>query len=73
MAFYSYLSTKIIIAFITKSYQDLFGVRSYINAKEKGKQSPDIGNLFPHFTEYIYYAITFYRYLCHKIVLLNLA
>jgi len=34
MAFYSYLSTKIIIAFITKSYQDLFGVRSYINAKE---------------------------------------
>lgn len=32
MAFYSYLSTKIIIAFITKSYQDLFGVRSYINA-----------------------------------------
>lgn len=36
MAFYSYLSTKIIIAFITKSYQDLFGVRSYINAIEKG-------------------------------------
>lgn len=35
MAFYSYLSTKIIIAFITKSYQDLFGVRSYINAKYK--------------------------------------
>lgn len=34
MAFYSYLSTKIIIAFITKSYQDLFGVRSYINAKQ---------------------------------------
>lgn len=33
MAFYSYLSTKIIIAFITKSYQDLFGVRSYINAQ----------------------------------------
>lgn len=33
MAFYSYLSTKIIIAFITKSYQDLFGVRSYINAE----------------------------------------
>lgn len=33
MAFYSYLSTKIIIAFITKSYQNLFGVRSYINAK----------------------------------------
>ena len=32
MAFYSYLSTKIIIAFITKSYKDLFGVRSYINA-----------------------------------------
>ena len=38
MAFYSYLSTKIIIAFITKSYQDLFGVRSYINAKiNRGK------------------------------------
>ena len=35
MAFYSYLSTKIIIAFITKSYQDLFGVRSYINARLK--------------------------------------
>lgn len=35
MAFYSYLSTKIIIAFITKSYQDLFGVRSYINAGRK--------------------------------------
>lgn len=35
MAFYSYLSTKIIIAFITKSYQDLFGVRSYINALSK--------------------------------------
>lgn len=35
MAFYSYLSTKIIIAFITKSYQDLFGVRSYINAMFK--------------------------------------
>lgn len=35
MAFYSYLSTKIIIAFITKSYQDLFGVRSYINANIK--------------------------------------
>lgn len=33
MAFYSYLSTKIIMAFITKSYQNLFGVRSYINAK----------------------------------------
>lgn len=35
MAFYSYLSTKIIIAFITKSYQNLFGVRSYINADKK--------------------------------------
>lgn len=36
MAFYSYLSTKIIImTFITKSYQNLFGVRSYINAKNK--------------------------------------
>lgn len=33
MAFYSYFSTKIIMAFITKSYQNLFGVRSYINAK----------------------------------------
>ncbi len=32
MAFYFYLSTKIIMVFITKSYQDLFGVRSYINA-----------------------------------------
>lgn len=31
-----------------------------------GKQSPDIGNLFPHFTEYIYYAIALYRYLCNK-------
>ena len=37
MAFYSYLSTKIIMAFITKSYQNLFGVRSYINANEKTK------------------------------------
>lgn len=35
MAFYFYLSTKIIMVFITKSYQDLFGVRSYINAKNK--------------------------------------
>lgn len=35
MAFYFYLSTKIIMVFITKSYQDLFGVRSYINAKDK--------------------------------------
>ena len=35
MAFYSYLSTKIIMAFITKSYQNLFGVRSYINANIK--------------------------------------
>ena len=35
MAFYFYLSTKIIMVFITKSYQDLFGVRSYINAKAK--------------------------------------
>lgn len=34
MAFYSYLSTKIIMAFITKSYQNLFGVRSYINAEK---------------------------------------
>ena len=40
MAFYSYLSTKIIIAFITKSYQDLFGVRSYINAYCKGNCLP---------------------------------
>ena len=36
MAFYFYLSTKIIMVFITKSYQDLFGVRSYINAFSKG-------------------------------------
>ena len=35
MAFYFYLSTKIIMVFITKSYQDLFGVRSYINAQKK--------------------------------------
>lgn len=35
MAFYFYLSTKIIMVFITKSYQDLFGVRSYINARPK--------------------------------------
>ena len=35
MAFYFYLSTKIIMVFITKSYQDLFGVRSYINALYK--------------------------------------
>lgn len=35
MAFYFYLSTKIIMVFITKSYQDLFGVRSYINALMK--------------------------------------
>lgn len=35
MAFYSYLSTKIIMAFITKSYQNLFSVRSYINANSK--------------------------------------
>lgn len=40
MAFYSYLSTKIIIAFITKSYQDLFGVRSYINAIYKASLIP---------------------------------
>ena len=40
MAFYSYLSTKIIIAFITKSYQDLFGVRSYINAFFKTDNKP---------------------------------
>lgn len=35
MAFYFYLSTKIIMVFITKSYQDLFGVRSYINAEKR--------------------------------------
>lgn len=54
MAFYSYLSTKIIImTFITKSYQNLFGVRSYINAiNKKGifskcpyKQKPEEENL----------------------------
>lgn len=50
MAFYSYLSTKIIIAFITKSYQDLFGVRSYINAKIKGNNTGQIsiGNTLVH-------------------------
>lgn len=37
MAFYFYLSTKIIMVFITKSYQDLFGVRSYINAQTQVK------------------------------------
>ena len=42
MAFYSYLSTKIIIAFITKSYQDLFGVRSYINAETKQLKQHDM-------------------------------
>lgn len=40
MAFYFYLSTKIIMVFITKSYQDLFGVRSYINAKYKDDVTP---------------------------------
>lgn len=45
MAFYSYLSTKIIIAFITKSYQDLFGVRSYINAKNLGT-SDEISKMY---------------------------
>lgn len=39
MAFYFYLSTKIIMVFITKSYQDLFGVRSYINAIMKQHES----------------------------------
>lgn len=38
MAFYSYFSTKIIMAFITKSYQNLFGVRSYINAINNMKE-----------------------------------
>ena len=38
MAFYFYLSTKIIMVFITKSYQDLFGVRSYINALNKSSK-----------------------------------
>lgn len=41
MAFYSYLSTKIIMAFITKSYQNLFGVRSYINAKVYRLEPPE--------------------------------
>lgn len=45
MAFYSYLSTKIIIAFITKSYQDLFGVRSYINAKKIAQQEFNMKNI----------------------------
>lgn len=47
MAFYSYLSTKIIIAFITKSYQDLFGVRSYINAISDWFIPMDFGNDMP--------------------------
>lgn len=42
MAFYSYLSTKIIIAFITKSYKDLFGVRSYINAFTKRMRKKEL-------------------------------
>lgn len=46
MAFYSYLSTKIIIAFITKSYQDLFGVRSYINAKKYFAESNHVCLIF---------------------------
>ena len=47
MAFYFYLSTKIIMVFITKSYQDLFGVRSYINAKLKWRISSLYGCLRP--------------------------
>lgn len=59
MAFYSYLSTKIIIAFITKSYQDLFGVRSYINAASNDINSEyidDIACMYSQlsFTEAIY-------------------
>lgn len=54
MAFYSYLSTKIIIAFITKSYQDLFGVRSYINAIRKGVKKIVFHNFFM-IIEYIYH------------------
>lgn len=46
MAFYSYLSTKIIIAFITKSYKDLFGVRSYINALAKSISSVSWSEFF---------------------------
>ena len=49
MAFYSYLSTKIIIAFITKSYQDLFGVRSYINALFCLKSISVLNITFKHF------------------------
>lgn len=41
MAFYFYLSTKIIMVFITKSYQDLFGVRSYINAEKNHWKPPN--------------------------------
>ena len=33
MAFYSYLSTKIIIAFITKSYKDLLAQRKFLVGK----------------------------------------
>lgn len=46
MAFYSYLSTKIIMAFITKSYQNLFGVRSYINAFCKLSSQTDLLIIF---------------------------
>ena len=57
MAFYFYLSTKIIMVFITKSYQDLFGVRSYINALTKGVDgmagficTPSVGVKLSHCT-----------------------
>lgn len=47
MAFYSYLSTKIIMTFITKSYQNLFSVRSYINAS-------NFNLLFIYFLSFFY-------------------
>lgn len=59
MAFYSYLSTKIIIAFITKSYQDLFGVRSYINAEVIPITDPVVG--FVIVNDVIYPASKIYR------------
>ena len=61
MAFYSYLSTKIIIAFITKSYQDLFGVRSYINA-EKIAYPYDIDYTPPSKTFIYSFSIQYYKY-----------
>ena len=50
MAFYSYLSIKIIMAFITKSYQNLFGVRSYINANPKAPLEDRVQDLLSQMT-----------------------